>query len=103
MEKYLRVIMSDGSIYDIPAEIIAKHRADHYEDSSAEKLPYHSSSVQPRIHKAEMEYAMARDEVLINWATKEMTWKDVEKFAVKVNLNNYEEEWESAEKEVIMK
>lgn len=103
MEKYLRVKMSDGSIYDIPAEVIAEHRANYYENNSAEKLAYHSSSIQPRLRKAEKEFALDNDEVLVDWATNKMDWKYVEKFAVKVDLNNYEEEWKSAEKQIITK
>ncbi|MDD4297299.1 MAG: hypothetical protein PHC69_10165 [Ruminiclostridium sp.] len=101
MEKYLRVKMSDGSMYDIPAEVIADHRANFYENNSAEKLAYHSSSVQPRLRKAEKEYTLNNDEILIEWATNHMDWKDVEKSALKVDLTNHEEEWKTAEKQIL--
>ncbi|NLY18089.1 MAG: hypothetical protein GX045_03870 [Clostridiaceae bacterium] len=103
MEKYLRVKMSDGSVYDIPAEVIAEHRANYFENNSAEKLAYHSSSVQPRLRKAEKEFALNNDEVLIDWATNKMSWKDIKKYALKVDLSNHEEEWKSVEKRIITK
>jgi len=104
MGKYLRVKMPDGSIYDIPAEVIADHRANYFENNSAEKLAYHSSSVQPRLRLAEKEFALNNDEVLIDWATNKMDWKDIEKYALKVEPNNnYEEEWKSVDKQIITK
>src|SRR5690554_5890940 len=103
MEKYLRVRMSDGSLYDIPAEVIAEHRANYFENNSAEKLAYHSSSVQPRLRKAEKEFALNNDEDLIDWATNKMDWKDIEEFALKVDLNDHEEEWKSVDKQIITK
>jgi len=103
MEKYLRVRMSNGSMYDIPAEVIAEHRANFFENNSAEKLAYHSSSVQPRLRIAEKEFALNNDDVLIDWATNKMDWKDIEKFALKVDNNDYEEEWKTVEKQIVTK
>ena len=102
MKKVLRVQMSDGTLYDIPAEVIAEHRATYFEDYSAEKLSYHSSSVQPRLHYEEKEFALKNDEVLIEWASKKMSWKDIKPHAKKVELpNNNEEDWPNAPKEII--
>lgn len=103
MDKYLRVTMSDGAMYDIPAEVIAEHRANYFENNSAEKLAYHSSSIQPRLRKAEKEFALNNDEVLIEWAENKMNWKELEEYAVKVVVNDYEEEWAAAEKQIITK
>ncbi len=103
MAKYLRVQMSDGTMYDIPAEIIAEHRAGYFENNSAEKLAYHSSSVQPRLHLAEKEFALNNDEILIEWASKKMGWKDLEAYAKKVEpeTNNNETDWPDAPKKVV--
>lgn len=103
MAKYLRVQMSDGTMYDIPAEIIAEHRAGYFEDNSAEKLAYHSSSVQPRLRSAEKEFALNNDETLIEWASKKMNWSDIEPHAKKVEpeTNNNEKEWPNAPKKVV--
>lgn len=90
-------------MYDIPAEIIAEHRAAYFESNSAEKLAYHSSSVQPRLHSAEKEFALNNDDILMEWASKKMTWKDIEPHAIKVepDTNHYEQEWPDAPKKVI--
>jgi len=102
MKKFLRVKMADGVIYDIPAEIIAEHRAKYFENNSAEKLTYHASSVKPRLYNAEKEFALNNDEVLIEWAETRMTWKDVEPHAIKVNIDNdYDRKWPTAQKQVI--
>jgi hypothetical protein len=61
LKKVLRVQMSDGTVYEIPALIIAEHRADFFEDNSAKKLTYHASSVQPRLRSAEIEFALKND------------------------------------------
>lgn len=102
MNKYLRVEMPDGVMYDIPAEIIAEHRAHFFESSSAEKLTYHASSIQPRLHRAEKEFALENDEVLIEWASERMEWKDLVNFAKKVEQEkNYDKDWKAAPKKVI--
>lgn len=103
MAKYLRVEMSDGTMYDIPAEVIAEHRAGYFEDNSAEKLSYHSSSVQPRLHHAEKEFAMNNDEILVEWASKNMKWSELEPHAKKVEpeTNNHEKEWPNAPKKIV--
>lgn len=102
MNKYLRVQMSDGTMFDIPAEVIAEHRAGYFENNSAEKLTYHSSSVKPRLYSAERDYALNNDEILICWAESKMGWKDIEPYARMVSKGiNYEAEWPKAKKQVI--
>lgn len=102
MKKYLRVQMSDGTMYDIPAEVIAEHRASYFEDNSAEKLTYHSSITQPRLYRQEKEFALNNDEILIEWAEKKMKWKEIEPHAKKVEKeDSYDKEWPVAKKKVI--
>jgi hypothetical protein len=103
LKKVLRVQMSDGTVYEIPALIIAEHRADFFEDNSAKKLTYHASSVQPRLRSAEIEFALKNDNVLLEWASSRMKWKDLEKHAVKVypDTQSYEKQWAEAPKQII--
>jgi len=102
VKKYLRVQMPDGTMYDIPAEVIAEHRAGYFENNSAEKLTYHASSVKPRLYHAEKEFALNNDDILIEWAETKMEWKDIEPYAKKVKKEGgYEKEWRTAEKKVI--
>ncbi|HEY8500828.1 MAG TPA: hypothetical protein VIL89_09435 [Clostridia bacterium] len=105
MKKVLRVQMSDGNVYEIPALVIAEHRADFFEDNSARKLAYHSSSVQPRLRSAEIEFALKNDDVLLEWASDRMKWKDLEEHAVKVypDTESYEKQWAEAPKQIINK
>lgn len=103
MRKYLRVKMSDGALYDIPAEFIAEHRANYYEKNAAKKLAYHSSSVQPRLSSAEKEFAMNNDEILIDWASNKITWKEIEPHAKRVEPEGdiYEKDWATAPKKIV--
>ncbi|WP_252891768.1 hypothetical protein [Thermoclostridium stercorarium] len=101
-EKILRVKMSDGTVYDIPAEVIAEHRARYFENNSALKLTYHASSMKPRLYGPEMEFALNNDDILIGWAQTRMTWKELEPHAVKVDTDkDYDKEWPTAEKKII--
>jgi len=103
VRKYLRVQMSDGLMYDIPAEIIAEHRASFFESNSADKLTYHASSVQPRLHGAEKEFALNNDNIMLDWATNKIKWEDVKEHAIRVqsDSDSYDKDWETAPKKII--
>ena len=64
MIKYL-IIENNGFKFAIPAEIIAKDRASHYKDESAES------------YKEEFEYTMSDHSVIEDWFWNNMNWKDV--------------------------
>lgn len=88
--KYIKVTFSDNRTYHIPAEVVAKNRAEHYKDDGYDE---------------EFEYAMNNDRELLDWAVDNMNWSDVEPFAVRMNDKvvevNKEKEWLEVEKEII--
>ncbi len=98
--KVLRVTMPNGDIYDVLAHFIAHERAvyyadrDHGEDNSKEKLAAYTE---------EFEYAMDDESELIDWATGNMDWKDVAKYAtlIKSTKVDLQEGWVNGDKEVV--
>lgn len=93
MAKKLRVTMPDGSEWDVPAEIIAKSRADYYCSVDAETE-----------FDEEYEYTLSDHEELIDWAENNMNWEDVEKFAQPLGARtktDYQEGWVNGDKEVV--
>lgn len=94
-EKFLRITMTDGSKWDVPALLIAEDRAKYY------------AKVDPdTTYKEEFEFTMSDDFQLIDWAANNMDWDDVEKFAVKVAdppKPDFQESWINGEKEIVIK
>lgn len=92
MPKKLRVTMPDGSEWDVPAEIIAKSRADYYcsvdGDADFDKV---------------LKDSLSDDGILIDWAENEMNWEDVEEVATQVTPAeiNYQEGWVNGDKEIV--
>lgn len=103
MNKYLRIIFSDGSIYDIAALIIADHRAKYYVEHDM-KEPDNELSAQ-EIYKEELNNALEDDFEIEDWAKNNMDWKDVEAYAHRVSTKeiDFNEEWSNCECEVIEK
>ncbi|MGE4283249.1 MAG: hypothetical protein AB7G87_05955 [Clostridia bacterium] len=103
MKKYLRIEMSDGIQYDIPAEVIAENRAVYFDQNSDDRMPYHGSCLPPRLHNSEKEYALEHDELLMEWATKNMDWNSLKQYAIKVKDSDadYNEDWKMKNKEIV--
>jgi len=93
MSKVLSVQFSDGTTWEIPAEVIADNRATYY----AGKDP---DTTYPK----EFDYLMSDDSELYEWAVNNMNWEDVAAHAVQVETMrpepDYEGEWVNAPKEV---
>ena len=90
--KYLEVEMQDGSVWAVPAEVIAKHRGDYYRKREGDK----SGSV-------EMQVALEDHSVLIDWAENNMNWSTVQPHAIQVgdNATDYQEGWVNGNKRVV--
>jgi hypothetical protein len=104
-EKYLEVIMPDGSKWDIPAKIIAENRAKYYAEHDTDKT---SGEEFDKVFKEEVELLLNDpdgEDVIIDWAANNMNWSDVKDFAVKVSDMevDYQEGWVNGDKEVIKK
>ena len=92
--KYLRVTMPDGSKWDVPADLIAQHRAAYFlKDRSA-----------PEFDK-QVQWDLDHPENLIEWAEGDMNWSDVRIHATRVfdGSVDYQDGWVNGEKEVVEK
>jgi len=102
MSKFLRVTFSDGMVYDIPAEFIARARAEYYAESDAKKGENYTE-----IYNEELKIGLEDEYEIIDWAFNNMDWIDVQAHAVMVaqesKFVDYKEEWANVKNEVITK
>lgn len=101
MSKFLRVTMSDGSNWDVPAEIIADNRAKHYAkaDSGTESGPEYDKE-----YAAEYEYTLNDAAELKDWAANNMDWNEVAGKAIWVTDKpkiDYQEGWVNGDREIV--
>ncbi len=97
--KFLKVSMPDGSKWKIPVRVIAEHRAKYYANKK------HIS-----LEQALNEYVLPifeEDEYEVEeWATNQMDWEDVVKYAEKIKdtgltAEELQEGWVNGDKEII--
>lgn len=85
--------MLDNTVWDIPATVIAEHRANYYAklDYPTDKKAYNKQ------FKEEVKFVLEDSDELIDWARNNMDWSDVEFCAVKVAHKdrepNYQDDW----------
>ena len=68
----LTITMPDGAQYDVPAEHVAKHRANYYA-RRAEKRGENSKLVQRNVYEG----SLKNPALLKDWAQNNMDWDDV--------------------------
>lgn len=100
MAKFLRVTMSDGSKYDVPAKLIAEDRAKYYAKLDSERggEDYYEA------YRREFDFTMENNFELKDWAANNMNWEDVQEHAVKVHETievDFQEGWVNGPKEII--
>lgn len=92
--KRIRATMPDGTVWDIPAAVVAEHRATYY----AQRDP-------DTTYSAEYDLTMRDDYELLDWAGNNMDWEDVEARAVRVDTPqpgaDRHKQWLEAEREVV--
>lgn len=90
--KQIHITMPDGSIWAVPAEIVARHRADYYAKEEGEGY-----------RNEEYASILANHERLLDWAENNMNWKDVSKDAFRVSPGqvDYQEGWVNGAKKVV--
>jgi len=90
--KYLLVTMSDGTVWKIPASVIADVRAKYYAKNDPDAT-----------YQEEFDYAMRDTYEITDWAANQMNWKDVEEHATihRVSKVDNHREWLNAKKEVV--
>jgi hypothetical protein len=102
MPKVIRVTMPDGSRWDVPADVVATHRAHEFakDEGYQPGTPDYDGEFQ-----IAHEYALAEHDELLDWAANNMNWADVEGVAVLVEaapeVVDYQEGWINGEKEVV--
>lgn len=94
--KYLKVSFSNGEIYSISAEIIAKNRADYYAAIDA-------VDIGGKEWQEEVDYALKDSYEIIDWVSNNTDWKDIKEHAKLIEKKdiNYDVEFPNAEKEII--
>lgn len=102
MNKFLRVTFSDGKVYDIPAEFIAKARAKYYAEIDADRGKDYQA-----VYDEELKNCLEDDYEIHDWAFNNMNWADVKEQAVLLSqvtkVIDYEKEWPNVEHEVVNK
>lgn len=100
--------MSDGSVWEIPGEIIASARARFYATRVyAAGDSWGDEDEEYEIHfRAEMDFVLREDDgfQLADWAANNMNWDDVRKHAVMVQGPkplNFEDEWLHCDKKAV--
>lgn len=94
--KYLVVEFDNGEKWQVPAAIIAKHRAQYFADQ-AEETP-------GQVFDEEYAASMEDHYNLIQWAFGNMDWKDVKEHAQRIEektIEDYEQMWGSAKGKII--
>ena len=87
--------MPDGRRWDVPALLIAQHRAKAIVETDTETN-----------FDAEVKFTLNDEYEIQDWAANNMNWKDVERQAQMVNEDitvDYQEGWINGDKEIIEK
>lgn len=95
--KELRVTMPDGSVWAVPAQVVAENRARFYADEQPTSAPDHG-------YAEELAYTLSDNVELIDWAETNMNWDDVKDHARQAEEPDpvdYQEGWVNGEKEVV--
>lgn len=87
MSKVIRLSMSDGSVWEIPAHVVADHRATYYAELDGSS------------YQVEYDLVLENASELLDWAGNNMDWTDVKQAAKRVrgSLLDFDEEWRCAD------
>lgn len=94
-EKMLRITMPDGSVWEVPAMMIALNRTNYYAENDGFKPD-------SKEWNDELKHSLTSEE-LIDWSANNMDWSDVSASArmVKNGDVDYQEGWVNGDKEVV--
>ena len=102
MNKFLKVTFSDGKVFYIPAEFIAKARAEYYAKLDAERGEDYT-----KVYNEELKAGLKDNSEIVDWAFNNMNWADVKEQAVltkqETEAIDYEKEWPNVKSEVVNK
>lgn len=90
--KQIHITMPDGSIWAVPAEIVAESLAFHH--AKADGVAY---------LKEDYDNALSDHQLLLEWAENNMNWKDVAQAAFQVSPGrvDYQEGWVNGAKRIM--
>jgi hypothetical protein len=79
--KVLKITHEDGSVWRVPAEVVAQERAEYYarNDVRSEGGEAYDTTVEK-----EIAYALRVDRELRDWAANNMLWEELRPMAVQV-------------------
>ena len=101
MKKIIRIEMPDGSLWDVPAEIVAHNRAKYYADKDTGET---CGEKHTKAYLHELEYTLRDDDELTDWAANNMNWEDVQASATMYQAGScdYQEGWVNGHKTIIV-
>jgi hypothetical protein len=90
--KFIHITMSDHSVWQIPASVIAENRARYF----AERDP-------DTTYEEELEYTLSDDAELLDWVSGNYNWEDLEADAMMIKSPHidYSDDWQDSYKEVV--
>jgi hypothetical protein len=99
--KHIQITFPNGEVWQVPAEVVAKDRAEFYSQLDFERG--HASSKEDA-YVEELNYALNDPVELIDYLRNNMDWSDVQAHAVRVpvaqNAYDYGEAFDDARFEV---
>lgn len=96
--------MPNGEMWDVPAEMFAKHRANAIAIESSDEI-----EIRNKIYEEEYKNAMNDNELLTEWAREKFKWDDVELYAFKavpppsLTREHKREAWKNGDMTVVNK
>ena len=90
--KVLRIAMPNGTKWDVPASVIAENKARWYAEDKGSN------------YQDKYDDTIVSEDKIIDWATNNMNWEDVERVATKVEVPitvDYQDGWVNGEKKVL--
>ena len=99
MKKQIQITMPDGSIWGVPAELVAENRAEYYAEKDSSDKP----DTFEKIKQREYAYTLEDNGTIIDWAENNMNWNDVEHAAILLRRArvDYQEGWVNGPKRVV--
>lgn len=98
--KYLRVEMPDGSLWDIPVDVIARSHAEHYAHE-------YGGDIERSLAEGTGPLFESDDYAIEDWAANSMDWADVESVAREAERPgppvDFQEGWVNGVKAIVWK
>jgi len=105
LTKYIQVKFSDGKRYNILASIIAHERATYYANHDEGEQGVEPTSEWKEVYRTEFDLTLEDNSELLDWASNNMNWSDVEGRAILIPSEpkkvDYEDEWTNAKRKVV--